>query len=189
MSRPADNQRFTARSPSASIKFESSRQPLGAQVDHNCKAVAISRTSTSTADATHRERSVTVTVVLIVVGLGYAWVASGVRTFTHPAEALTGLPIIAVAVGITVARRARGGRRLASDLPARRLAGWFALAVVLFLWEMRELFASPRHDYPTMSSIGDAVLRNSRLTHALAFALWLAAGAFLVRSARPVRAP
>jgi len=126
--------------------------------------------------------------MVIIAGLGYAWVASDVRTFTHPAEALTGLPIVVVAFALVVARRHRKGRRLASDKPARWLAGWAALAVVLFAWEMHELFSSPRHDYPTMSSIGEAVLRSSRVTHALAFALWLAAGAYLVRSARQVPA-
>jgi len=128
------------------------------------------------------------TKLLIVAGLAYAWVASGVRTFTHPAQALTGLPIVLVAVALVLARRGREGRGLARDKPARWLAGWAALALVLFGWEMHELFSSPRHDYPTMSSIGDAVLRTSRVTHALAFALWLAAGAYLARSARPVRA-
>jgi hypothetical protein len=32
-----------------------------------------------------------------------------------------------------------------------------------------------------MSSIGDAVLRTSRVTHALAFAIWLAIGGYLTR--------
>jgi hypothetical protein len=123
-------------------------------------------------------------ILVVVVGLGYAWVASDVRTFTHPAEVLTGLPIIVVGVALVVGHRQR--QRLASDQPARWLAWWAALAVILFAWEMHELFASPRHDYPTLSSIGDAVLRSSRVTHALAFGLWLAVGLYL---ARPARSP
>jgi hypothetical protein len=125
--------------------------------------------------------------VLILLGLGYAWVASDVRTFTHPAEALTGLPI--VVVGIAITRRGRLQHSPVATQPARWLAGWAALAAGLFMWEMYELFSKPRHDYPTISSIGDAVLRSSRVTHAAAFALWLAAGAYLARPARPVQSP
>ena len=114
-----------------------------------------------------------------MVGLGYAWFASDVRTFTHPAEVLTGLPILVVAVLLV-----RGGRtrREPSDAPAS-LAGWVALAAVLFIWEMAMLFSSPRHDYPTMSSIGNAVLNTSRITHTAVFAMWLALGAYLTRRA------
>jgi hypothetical protein len=108
----------------------------------------------------------------------YSWVASGVRTFTHPAELLTGLPIMVVAA--LLVRGGRGGGST-SQKPARWLAGWAALACAVFAWEMHELFSSPRHDYPTMSSIGDAVLRTSRVTHASAFAVWLAIGGYLTR--------
>ena len=128
----------------------------------SCKAVVIAR------------------VAIVVVGLGYAWFAADVRTFTHPAEVLTGLPILVVAALLVRDRRSGSDT---SGRPARWLAGWAALAVVLFAWEMHELFSKPRHDYPTTSSIGDAVLRTSRVTHAAAFAIWLAIGAFLTRRA------
>jgi hypothetical protein len=131
------------------------------------------------------QRCTAKTKLLIIAGLAYAWVASDVRTFTRPAEALTGLPILVV--GITLTRRHRERHNPVADKPARWLAGWAALVLVLFGWEMYELFSSPRHDYPTISSMGDAVLRSSRVTHALAFALWLAAGAYLARAARPVQ--
>jgi hypothetical protein len=62
------------------------------------------------------------------------------------------------------------------------------LLLALSVWELRQLFASPRHDYPTLSSIGDAYLRSSRVAHALAFAAWLGVGWFLVRR-WPTRRP
>jgi hypothetical protein len=132
------------------------------------------------------DRSRASTVGLVIAGLGYAWVASGVRTFTHPAEILTGLPIIVVA--FMLMRSGRGERDGAGANPARWLAGWAVLLLALSVWELRQLFASPRHDYPTLSSIGDAYLRSSRVAHALAFAAWLGVGWFLVRR-WPTRRP
>jgi len=121
-------------------------------------------------------------VVVIVVGLVYAWFASGVRTFTQPAEALTGVPIVLVAVAL--ARSPRGRRDPDDARPARWLLPWVALVLAFTVWELFELFSSPRHDYPTVSSIGDAILRSARVVHALAFAGWLVIGVALVAVAR-----
>lgn len=118
-------------------------------------------------------------VALVVIGVGYAWVASAVRTFARPAEALTAVPIIVVAIAMV--RIGRQERQPVRDEPARWLLGWAVLAVATFVWEMRELFARPRSAYPTLSSIGDDLLRSSRLVHVAAFALWLAVGCWLGR--------
>jgi hypothetical protein len=101
-----------------------------------------------------------------------------VRTFTHPAEVLAGLPILVVAGLLVLGGQTRRGP---NEPGAWWFAQWLVLAVAVFAWEMHELFSKPRHDYPTMSSIGDAVLRTSRVTHALAFAIWLAIGGYLTR--------
>jgi hypothetical protein len=118
-------------------------------------------------------------VALIIMGLGYAWVASAARTFTRPAEALTAVPIAVVAIAL--ARSGRDERQPVDEMPARWLSGWAVLALVTFAWEMRELFGRPRYAYPTLSSIGDAVVRSSRFAHAAIFALWLAIGYWLGR--------
>src|SRR5438445_6072954 len=57
----------------------------------------------------NHDSSVRVTIAGVVVGLGYAWVAADVRTFTRPAEVLTGVPI--VVVGVMLVRGRRKGRR------------------------------------------------------------------------------
>jgi len=124
-------------------------------------------------------------VVAIVVGLGYAWVASDVRTFTRPAEVLTGLPILVV--GVVLLRRPRGSPGVDDKRPVRWLAGWAVLELAWFTWEMHELFSSPRHDFPTLSSIGDDLLHSSRGAHTVAFALWLVVGAILIRARRSPR--
>jgi hypothetical protein len=52
---------------------------------------------------------------------------------------------------------------------------WFGLLVLATTWELSALFSSPRDDHPTLSSIGDDVMR----THpgrAVTFALWLVVG-------------
>ncbi|MEY2571406.1 MAG: hypothetical protein QOE63_1756 [Acidimicrobiaceae bacterium] len=121
-------------------------------------------------------------IAVVVVGLAYAWFASGVRTFTQPAEVLTGVPIVLVAIALD--RSPRGKRDTDDARPARWLAAWGGLALALTAWELGELKSLPRHDHPTMSSIGDAVLRSARVVHALAFAVWLVLGWSLARRGR-----
>ena len=80
----------------------------------------------------------------LVAAVAWAWFASGVRTFTRPAEVLTFVPGIAVLV-LTLDPR-RGG----ADRPAPRWQGWrslwpwLALAAAITAWELLQLFSQPR---------------------------------------------
>ena len=114
----------------------------------------------------------------LAAALGYGWVLADVRPFTRPAEALTALPIVAVALALVITR-VRTAR--ADGRPGWGLAVWGVLLLAFVGWELRELFASPRHDYPTVSSIGNRVLNSSRIVIAVAFAAWVALGWRIVR--------
>ena len=113
----------------------------------------------------------------------YSWMLSGFRTFTRPAEVATAIPIAAVAITIAIWHR---GRYAKHPSPARRpwLLAWAALLVALIAWELFELKGSPRHDYPTLSSIVDSAFRRSRLFKAAMVAGWLGLG---WRFVHPVR--
>jgi hypothetical protein len=122
------------------------------------------------------------TVAAVLV---YGWVA-GVRTFTQPAAVLTGIPIVAVAV--TLLARRRRARPTAARPDGRWLTAWSGLVLATAGWELHELMGSPRHDYPTISSMGDAALRTARPVHALVFIVWLAVGYRLARGPAEGRA-
>jgi hypothetical protein len=113
--------------------------------------------------------------VLVLAVVAYGWVLSGVRPFTRPAEALTAIPIVAVGIALVRVRVAR-----TSDPSGWGLAVWGLLVLAFVGWELRELFASPRHDYPTVSSIGNRILNSSRVVIVVAFAAWVALGWRLV---------
>jgi hypothetical protein len=121
---------------------------------------------------------------IAVVAL-YSWPASGLRTFTRPAEVATAIPIAAVAMTMAVWHRGRYPKHPAEQ-PRRWLLAWGALLVVLIVWELYELMGTPRYDYPTLSSIVDGMFRRSRLFHAAMFAGWLGLG---WRFVHPVRHP
>lgn len=121
-------------------------------------------------------RRVAATALMVAAALAYGWVLAGVRPFTRPAEALTAVPIVAVAIALLRARTAR-----AESQPGWGLAGWGVLLLVFVGWELRELFASPRYDYPTISSIGNRVLNSSRIVIVVAFTAWVLLGWRIVR--------
>jgi hypothetical protein len=114
----------------------------------------------------------------LAAALSYGWVLADVRPFTRPAEALTALPIVVVAIAL-VSTRVRTAH--ADSRPGWGLAVWGVLLLAFVGWELRELFASPRHDYPTVSSIGNRVLNSSRMVIAVAFTVWVALGWRIVR--------
>jgi hypothetical protein len=118
----------------------------------------------------------------------YSWVASGFRTFTHPAEVATAIPIIAVAITMAIWHRHDYPKHPAEQ-PRRWLLAWGALLVFLIVWELYELRGSPRYDYPTLSSIVDSLFRRSRLFHAAMFAGWLGLGWRFVHPKRHAEKP
>ena len=105
----------------------------------------------------------------------YSWVASGFRTFTHPIEVMTAIPIAAVAITMAIWHRGAYPKHPAEQ-PRRWLLAWGALLIALIVWELYELFRQPRYDFPTLSSIMDGLFRRSRLLHAAMFAGWLGLG-------------
>jgi hypothetical protein len=137
---------------------------------------------------THRARSWRADIapaIAVVAVLVWAWFASGVRTFTRPAEVLTFIPAFAVLL-LTLWPRSRGtkrsAQRLRNDTPynPRDLALWLVLLVAVIGWEMFQLFSKPRERHPTISSLLNTVIS----THPSRFAgylLWLIAGGLLVR--------
>jgi hypothetical protein len=137
---------------------------------------------------THRSRSWRADIapaIAVVAVLVWSWFASGVRTFTRPAEVLTFVPAFAVLL-LTLWPRSRGTKRSAqrrrNDTPynPRGLALWLALLVAVVGWEMFQLFSKPRERHPTISSLLNTVIS----THPSRFAgylLWLIAGGLLVR--------
>jgi hypothetical protein len=120
------------------------------------------------------------------VALAYAWIAAGLRPFTAPENVLVTLPIMGV--GLLAARRGRPGpeRPVQVDSPSRRRGSvvWVTLAVGFAVWELNALFASPRHDHPTLSSIADWMM-SVHAGRAAVFLCWLALGFAL--ALRPTR--
>ena len=127
-------------------------------------------------DTRHSTAAVGIAVAALVA---YSWVASGVRTFTGGAEIVVGVPIlVAFAIGVSWRRTTH----LTDDGPTHP-AVWVVLVLALVAWELFELFSSPRHDHPTISSIGDRIL-DPRPVRAAVFAAWLVVGWLLARRRR-----
>jgi hypothetical protein len=138
--------------------------------------------------STQRSRSSRADVALaiaVVAVLVWSWFASGVRTFTRPAEVLTFVPAFAVLL-LTLWPRSRGTtrslqrRRNNTPYNPRGLSLWLALLVAVIGWEMFQLFSKPRERHPTISSLLNTLIS----THPSRFAgylLWLIAGYLLVR--------
>jgi hypothetical protein len=114
---------------------------------------------------------------IVVAALGYSWVASGLRPFTHPEAVAVSIPL--VVSGIAVLRSRPGGRDAAQVRP-RGLWVWAALFAALMAWELISFALKPRADHPTLSSIADAVMSTHPGRFAM-FAAWLAVGFWLFR--------
>jgi hypothetical protein len=120
-------------------------------------------------------------VVVVAVALGYSWVASGLRAFTHPEAVAVSIPLIIAGVALLRSRRRLDADAAAADTRTRRGTWvWVTLFVALLAWELISFRLSPRVDHPTLSSIADAAMS----THAgrfVVFAAWLGAGYWLFR--------
>jgi uncharacterized membrane protein len=121
-------------------------------------------------------------VLAVVAALVWSWFASGVRTFTRPAEAFTFIPALAVLLVTLRPRRQakRPERRHEKPYDVRGVLLWAGLLAAVLSWEMFQLFSKPREHHPTISSLLNSLIS----THPSRFAgylLWLAAGVLLAR--------
>jgi hypothetical protein len=126
-------------------------------------------------EATHPARRVSWRVAVVVAAaLAYAWIASGLRPFTHPEAVAVAIPLV---VGGIAALRVRvddgGGTRRGTWV-------WGALFAALVAWELVSYRLSPRVDHPTLSSIADWAMSTHPGRFAM-FAAWLAVGSWLFR--------
>lgn len=117
--------------------------------------------------------------VIAVFGV-YAWFASGVRTFTLPADVVIFTPALAV-LTLTLRPSARRQQMGPGDRITRVGALlWVIAAVAVTGWELTQLFAKPRRAHPTLSSLNDSLL-STHPTRFLGLALWLFLGWLMVR--------
>jgi hypothetical protein len=125
--------------------------------------------------------------ILLAGGVGYSLIAASTSPFTLPADVLTGLAIVAMAVLVIVRwplrpRRARAAdTAVATDHPYRPYLPWFGLLIAFVVWELfNYLVHGTRADHPTFSSITDAIDR-FYLLKTLMFLGWLALGWVILR--------
>ncbi len=127
--------------------------------------------------------------LLVVGAAAYALGAATTRAFTQPANLLTALPIVALAVLVVVRWPLRPRPAAAPSDVAHPYRAWVVLFAAVVAWELAEYAArGSRADHPTLSSMADAVDRYY-LLKALLFFLWLYLGAAIVRRGRPARVP
>ncbi len=128
---------------------------------------------------------------VLAAAAGYSWLASDVD-LTRFAPVIVAVPMVAGAVAAFRSWIHHDRRRASSDTHERRrfgglhlraVAAWSALAALLIGWELRELTASPRVDYPTVTSMVGAVT-SFRPVYALAFLAWLVVGYRLIERSR-----
>lgn len=124
-----------------------------------------------------------------VVALAYALGAAGTTAFTKPADVLTALPILALAVLVVIRWPLRPRRRKVGADGTHPFRAWVVLFAAIVLWELADYAArGSRADHPTLSSMLDAVDRFFVLKTLLFFA-WLCLGAAILRKGRPAPAP
>ncbi|MGH9139476.1 MAG: hypothetical protein ACRD0G_20895 [Acidimicrobiales bacterium] len=116
----------------------------------------------------------------LVAGAGagiaaYAWVASGLESFTGPAYAAAVVPGLALLV---LAART-------PDRPARldrSVVTGTGVAVAVGAWQLAQYLSAPRDEHPTLSSMADELLEARPLRAAVVVA-WLLIGWRLARPA------
>jgi hypothetical protein len=142
--------------------------------------------SVPTTTACHSRRRRWLAIGLLSAGAVYSWLFSDVDLGAFKPIAVA-VPIICAAViafrsWVHHDRKHRGaGTALVrfGGIHHRAVAAWASLAVLLIAWELRELTASPRNDYPTVTSLVGTVT-SYRPVNALAFLAWLFLGYRLI---------
>jgi hypothetical protein len=127
-------------------------------------------------------------VVLLVGGGAYALIAASTTPFTLPADVLTGVAIVAMAVLVLVRwpLRTKKVRAAAAAASSPSTGGhpylpWLGLVIIFTAWELcNYLVHGTRADHPTFSSITDAIDR-FYLLKALLFLGWMAGALVIVR--------
>jgi hypothetical protein len=124
-----------------------------------------------------------------VVALAYAVGAAGTTAFTNPADVLTAVPILGLAVLVVIRWPLRPRpRRVAAD-GTHPFRAYVVLFAAIVLWELAEYAArGSRAAHPTLSSMFDAVDRYFVLK-ALVFFTWLCLGAAILRKGTPTVTP
>ena len=124
---------------------------------------------------TRRRRRATWPVAAVVAAaLVYAWIASGLRPFTHPEAVAVAIPL--VVGGIAMLRMHPGD----TEATHRGTWVWVVLFGALVTWELISYRLSPRVDHPTLSSIADWAM-SAHPGRFVMFAAWLAVGYWLFR--------
>jgi hypothetical protein len=134
-------------------------------------------------------------VVLLAGAIGYSLIAASTTPFTLPADVLTGLAIVGMAVAVVVrwplrTKKVRAATRSPGAAAGHPYLPWFGLFVLFVAWELfNYLVHGTRADHPTFSSITDAIDR-FYLLKTLLFLAWIG-GAWVIvrrgsrRAARP----
>lgn len=114
----------------------------------------------------------------------YALGAAATTAFTRPANILTAIPLVAVAVLVVVRWPRRPHPRPRAENGPHPYRAWVVVFAAVVAWELAE-YASrgSRAAHPTLSSMLDAVDR-FYLLKALLFFGWLYLGAAIVRRGR-----
>ena len=125
-------------------------------------------------------RSPAITVLLWLPAVIWAWFASGVRTFTRPAEVLTAIPA-AVVLLLTLRPSAQfAGDAKRGGFRWQGVTAWLVVLLDIVGWELAMLFSQPRKSHPTLSSILDSLL-STHPSRFLGYLIWLTLGWLLVR--------
>jgi hypothetical protein len=111
---------------------------------------------------------------LVVPAAGaYAWWATTLRPFTHPA-----LVVTLLTGALVVFFGARNRKDPAP--PAAGVVWWLVLFAAAGAWELAAFVQLPRIGHPTLSSLANQVF-DSHVVRTLAFAGWMAAGFGIAR--------
>jgi cytochrome bd-type quinol oxidase subunit 2 len=124
--------------------------------------------------------------VLLAGGVAYSLGAASTKPFTQPANVLTGLAVVAMAVVVLWrwplrTRSARSEHSEQTARPEHPYLLWLVLLVAFTAWELVNYGAhGSRAAHPTFSSITEAIDRYYVLK-ALLFLIWLGFGWVIVR--------
>lgn len=132
-----------------------------------------------------QERPVTRTLVDAAIFGSALWLAA-TKPFSSPANILTGIAIVVVAVLAIIRWPAHPARVVVvveEDRARHPYLGWVVLFGLIMAWELVEyLVRGSRSDHPTLSSMSDAFDRYNYFAKAVACFAWLWLGTAIVRA-------